>query len=102
MGWEGCKEFPENDKPWFIVSLLFVFRFQEKRQLLFSLNYGSIHSLLSQILTVRTGLIPIPHSLGMRLVCMKFEQNCSFSVDEIDSANYLVFLHVAASSHQTT
>lgn len=71
------KEFPGNDKLWFVVSLVFVFPFQEERKLLFSLNYGSIHSLLSQILTVRTGLIPRLHSLGMRLGYVernKFEQ----------------------------
>lgn len=71
------KEFPGNDKLWFVVSLVFVSPFQEERKLLFSLNYGSIHSLLSQILTVRTGLIPRLHSLGMGLGYVernKFEQ----------------------------
>ena len=73
--------------------MVFVFLFQEERKLLFSLNYGSIHSLLSQILTVRTGLIPRPHSLGVRLGYVernklnKAMYMCSFSVDEIDSAS---------------
>ena len=90
MEWPARNFLHGNDKLWFVVSMVFVFPFQEERKLLFSLNYGSIHSLLSQILTVRTGFIPRPHSLGMRLSNAMYM--CSSSI----------FLHVAASSHQTS